>query len=542
MSYNILFKRYLKDERAEETIKLEVEGHTIHIGTGAGNEIQLEGIGIATNHALIERTEDITYWITDLQSSEGTYVNNNRVKDKYKLSDNDKIDIANYTITISIPDEADEIPTILITQKEEDTESETDEDDKDRIKQSIKYVSRYKLSEGIFTKTRLSVLFVSLLIIITVYWIVGKDGTSFSPGELSSAHTQFNDKCDKCHTVAFNIVPDKNCLDCHEDNPHNLNISEDFNFNCVDCHKEHHGMTILANLENNVCTQCHSDLIIKGNKPSKIYERHITDFEKDHPEFAVFVKPTEQNEKPYRIRLSDKNNLSDNTPIKLNHKIHLEPGIDGYDGPENLNCESCHIIDEVGEYFLQINYENNCSRCHTLVFDNVRFINQTVPHENPKIVRDSLQKFYSEYSLQKLVKLGYSTDSIIQWVSQKAGESEDILFRTKCAECHTIIYPKIANELPEIINPNIPIRWFPHGKFDHELHAKNLSLSCESCHMGVLTSESTTDVLLPSINKCIKCHSSKGGAKTECVTCHQYHERKESKIIEGTKTIKDILD
>ncbi|MDA2919964.1 FHA domain-containing protein [Desulfobacterota bacterium AH_259_B03_O07] len=541
MPFEIVTKRYIREARAEETRRLKVEGKIVNIGTGAGNEIQLDGLGVSINHARIEKKEDNTYELTDLGSSDETYVNNNLVS-KLILIDNDEIKIGSYVLILKLPASPEEIPTILVSQIE-GIEPETPEDERILKESKIKYVSRYQLSKSILNKTSLSILGLAIIVILTIYWILDDDTEAFSPGKLSDAHTQFNKDCGKCHTIAWEIVPNNACLECHEVNPHKEN--EHFTPVCVQCHFEHKGNPVLADLDNDSCTQCHSELLTKGYIPSSTYHRYITDFDSDHPEFAVLVRSLNQNGDTARVRLNDQKNLEDKTPIKLNHDVHLQPGLRGPNGPENLTCENCHNVDANGEYMLSIEYESHCSRCHTLEFD-LRFGDEVVPHETTDIVRDFLNKSYTEYAVKNSTRLGLAGDSnaLRQWVSLRVKESEDVLYRKqKCGECHILEEEALINAgLPEVVKPKIPERWFPHSSFDHELHAKNLNLSCDSCHMDVLTSESTTDVLLPSINTCIECHSSKGGAKTECVFCHQYHERNRNVTIEVTESLEEILE
>ena len=91
--FDISIKRYLKDARAEETMKLNVDESKVRIGTGTGNEIQLEGAGISINHAVIEEEGDNTCWITDLGSSDGTFVNNKLISERQQISGQDEIKI-----------------------------------------------------------------------------------------------------------------------------------------------------------------------------------------------------------------------------------------------------------------------------------------------------------------------------------------------------------------------------------------------------------------------------------------------------------------
>lgn len=527
MSFNVILKRYIKEARAEETRRIKVEGASVGIGTGAGNEIQLEGLGISIKHAVIEKADDNTYRLTDLGAG-STYVNNDPISEKRRITGGDEIKIGPYALTVTIP-EAEEPATILVTQV---AGVEEDEPSPGKREEKVKYVSRYKLSTSLFKKTTLSILGVTLLCVFTAFWIEGEDKKAFSPGKLSDAHAQFNDDCGACHTVGWNTVPDKACLDCHETSPHNEN--ELFTPSCIECHSEHIGEPVLADIDDKFCTQCHSDLMLKSYAPSSKYETEILGFNSGHPEFAVVVRMSGQDGSVARVRLNDEDNLTDNTPLELNHKVHLQPNLRGPDGPENLSCESCHRVDPKGEYTSPINYERNCARCHTLEFDP-RFGGKVVPHETTDLVDDFLQKTYTEYAVNNADRLGLGggAGAIKQWVSSRVEDAEDALFRKKkCAECHTI--EESGGRLPEVAEPRIPVRWLPHGMFDHELHVKNLGLKCDSCH-DAENSEQTTDVLMPSINECQSCHSPGGGAKTECVLCHEYHQREEKAGIEGTK-------
>jgi hypothetical protein len=84
--------------------------------------------------------------------------------------------------------------------------------------------------------------------------------------------------------------------------------------------------------------------------------------------------------------------------------------------------------------------------------------------------------------------------------------------------------------LPKIAPSNISKVWLTNAVFSHYPHQ---SLSCESCHRAALTSQETSDVLLPGIASCQGCHKSSGasnGAENGCFLCHQYHNWKETGI------------
>jgi hypothetical protein len=61
----------------------------------AGPGITIKCLCVSRNHALIER-QDRSYWITDLGSVNGTYVNNERVSGQRCLHDGDTVRVARY--------------------------------------------------------------------------------------------------------------------------------------------------------------------------------------------------------------------------------------------------------------------------------------------------------------------------------------------------------------------------------------------------------------------------------------------------------------
>src|SRR5262249_39637664 len=64
-------------------------------------------------------------------------------------------------------------------------------------------------------------------------------------------------------------------------------------------------------------------------------------------------------------------------------------------------------------------------------------------------------------------------------------------------------------------------RWLPHSVFSHDSHRP---LQCLECHPGVPESRLTSDVLMPAIESCRKCHTgTERGARSDCVECHTYH-------------------
>ncbi len=75
----------------------ELDDPVITIGRLPENTICISNMGISRRHSKIERTTQGDYVLSDLNSLNGTYVNNAKVK-KVTLSDGDKITIGKYAI------------------------------------------------------------------------------------------------------------------------------------------------------------------------------------------------------------------------------------------------------------------------------------------------------------------------------------------------------------------------------------------------------------------------------------------------------------
>ncbi len=54
-------------------------------------------------------------------------------------------------------------------------------------------------------------------------------------------------------------------------------------------------------------------------------------------------------------------------------------------------------------------------------------------------------------------------------------------------------------------------------KFSHKFHSENVGTECMDCHAGALTSENSSDFLLPKMATCYNCHDEQA---TPCEFCH----------------------
>ena len=220
-----------------------------------------------------------------------------------------------------------------------------------------------------------------------------------------------------------------------------------------------------------------------------------------------------------------------------------------------------------------VKFANACAGCHLLTFDK-RF-DEGVPHDNPEVIHAFLMKKFTEYIAahpaelregqdpQRIlsgqsVNLGARAVSAPQWVAERVAVAEELLWHKTCAQCHGISATplqdvkiarwdaaregrpgeysspsapvKIDAKLPVIAAARVKLQWLPHARFDHDAHT---GFSCASCHTNALTSTQESDVLIPGIATCQKCHAPGAGyAESRCFECHTYHDwgkRKEVK-------------
>ena len=387
----------------------------------------------------------------------------------------------------------------------------------------------------------------------------------YSNGSMSPAHAVFGFKCDACHVLRVGTfrrrADDQAFLACHDGPIHHAN--QVYTPRCADCHTEHQARVKLAQTRDSNCTQCHADLRATNGPPK--FARDIEGFNTRHPQFA-----------PLRPGYKDPGK------IKLNHAVHLKADLRGPEGyPVQLACADCHrppavrapwrygtpefrtvaahrpqeplATEQTRAYLAPPQYAQACAVCHPLSFD-ARFTIQA-PHDTPEVVHDFVVKKFEEYIALHPAELLSASPPVRrlsqkplpraprvltrpEWVAERAAEAEDLLWRKTCKECHTLFFSS-AGALPTVAKSAITVRWLPHAVFDHEAHRM---LDCTSCHAGALTSQETSDVLVPGIETCRQCHhSGSEGAEARCFECHSYHDWSKRKEVRGKFTIPELL-
>ena len=365
----------------------------------------------------------------------------------------------------------------------------------------------------------LSVVFVAL----GLAWLLWGRERPYNAGPLAHSHALLGKNCNACHAAASgfgNKVTDQACLACHDGPVHQA--QQTFTPTCTECHVEHQGSFNLAATRDASCTQCHADLKVK-NGPN-VFATKVTSFDGGHPEFKVG---------------------RDLGTVKLNHEVHLKKDLRGPRGLVQLKCADCH--QSSGDYMAPIDYQKNCAECHPLVFD--RRFEEPVPHKKPDVVIDYVTKRFTEYIAKHPdeVHMADPADPRImrpplppardaaEWIARRVDDTKQLLWRKSCKECHPVVFKESA-ALPEIPQAAIQARWMKHAWFDHDAHQM---ITCTECHAKATSSRETSDVLLPMIETCRRCHnSSADAAESRCFECHVYHDWSKEKRPAG-RTISD---
>jgi len=420
----------------------------------------------------------------------------------------------------------------------------------------------------------LSVALPCLAVASLAVYAIARNNQAYSSGRMSPAHAVLTQQCGACHVSRAGIfraaATDQACLSCHDGPIHQAD--QVFTPSCASCHVEHRGRMRLAATADASCTQCHADLRTNGAATS--YARDITEFTSGgHPEFA-----------PLRAGFRDPGT------IKLNHAIHLKANLIG---PNNtrvqMDCDDCHrangayqswrfggppvkrpqsatedsgnMVDAPSHssrraYMQPIAYVQHCMACHPLLFDK-RFTD-SVPHDTPEVIHAFLVKRYTDYIATHPAELRETKSTIAlpakplpispkiytppEWVKVRVAEAELLLWGKTCKQCHALSFapspvpvalaPAAPDALPVVAKSNIPVRWFPHARFDHEAHRE---WTCTTCHARATTSEETSDILVPGEKTCEKCHhAGANAAESRCFECHTYHDWSKQKRVKGT--------
>lgn len=443
-------------------------------------------------------------------------------------------------------------------------------------------------------------LWLSLLLpLLALVWIAWRgfsgDHRVYSSGRMSEAHAVIEKECATCHVQqagAFSAkAADAACLACHDGPIHHA--KETKALPCSACHSEHRGRVNIHAASNQSCAECHSDLKVNGR--ATVFAPNIQSFENGHPQFAALRDGARD---PGTIKLNHAIHMKailrgpngPNVTLECRNCHHLtaaDADLTYADPNYRAATVSYKETDEMlplgpgtlwpprpisgRELMAPVKFANACAACHLLTFDK-RF-DDGVPHDKPEIVHAFLVKKFREYIVAHPAEARVQRDpsrdltgkpmppevrmlTPAQWVTERTTEAEELLWRKTCNQCHTLkantsgslgrIEQSVAASdaskaydnslgLPYVVPANIKLQWMPDAKFGHSAHT---GFTCLSCHEKALTSTATSDVLLPGIATCQKCHApGPDHAESRCFECHIYHDWSKRKEVKPTFTL-----
>jgi hypothetical protein len=393
-------------------------------------------------------------------------------------------------------------------------------------------------------------------------------GLSWNAGTLSNAHRFFAADCKTCHQDAFSSIADKACLSCHEKVGnhvmHHAELgvvgAELTSLRCVDCHSEHRGIEGSVIREAHLCLDCHRNLADRA-PAAKVQD--IGGWPKGHPQFRATLVADAAKGATVRAELGTSPPPMDHPGIKFSHAAHLVKGGFPVLGYKEMACADCHVADPSGQTFLPITYKQQCASCHELTFDKVAlpWPDAKVPHGDDVGVIAAVWNYYAGLALRDGASAApIPAASPVErrgagqpppapgapppadtpgWVTAKSVTALNVVFdeRRGCAYCHDSTAANgawdtdkmLADALPPKANPPhlvapvmLRTRFLPNARFDHASHR---GMNCEDCHAS-RTSQTSSEVLIPGIDNCLKCHGGEKAslqAQSTCISCHIFH-------------------
>lgn len=367
---------------------------------------------------------------------------------------------------------------------------------------------------------------------------------TWQAGQLVAAHHFFGQNCTMCHDGNFSLVKDESCKACHGNigghvDDKRFTLAQLGDADCAFCHRDHSGIEALIREDQELCSDCHKDLSTREKNATK--QMDVSDFAEDHPGFMVTLARWNATGEyaPVRLPLATPD-IREESGLKFPHDIHLaDEGIQGPDGDEVLQCDSCHQEEPGGARLRPIDFEENCQRCHKLTY-SIREADREVTHGKPALMKSEIEEFFAREALEG----GFNDTNAptvvrtrrrpgqpitpqeraeaLSWAREQAAQSIDNLFNSNaCTYCHTVKTNDVGGL--DVAPVRVVGYWFPKSRFSHRSHD---SMTCGDCHDAKASPESS-DVLMPDIDNCQQCHAGEHGENkvpSTCITCHGYHE------------------
>lgn len=375
--------------------------------------------------------------------------------------------------------------------------------------------------------------------------------TLWTPGALHASHQFIGADCNTCHVSPFTRVDNAQCAACHTNVQHHVRVtSQDSALfdqrRCGECHVEHNGERSLVSRDEHLCSDCHGDL---ERLKQSTQLANASDFGADHPEFRLTVMQAQSGLgdavwQPVRLSVLPGIQPVERSHLSFSHQQHLDPrGIKGPKGDEVMKCEDCHLPDSSGRYMLPVRMEGQCSRCHSLRFDE-HDPATTVPHGDVEGVYRTLISHFSRMFLESAppqvgrrgtVPRRPGASAVLSRDEQRRGRewaenqalsaARDLFEKRVCVDCHVV--SKVTGAESYMQWKVQPVRltesWMPKAQFDHASHKTS---RCITCHVDADKSEHSSDILMPKIAQCRTCHSGPEDTDklpSDCLMCHRFH-------------------
>lgn len=230
-----------------------------------------------------------------------------------------------------------------------------------------------------------------------------------------------------------------------------------------------------------------------------------------------------------------------------------------------LGCGDCHQPDPSGVDMRPATMEDHCASCHRLQFDNAA-PDRVLPHGEPDEVIAVINDYFAARASrgQPVVlkqdtggrrrpgEKGAKVEAAAAPAAAPAGPAPqqqaqltaaqrlDALFgKALCGYCHEVLSPaQSARKKWEVLPVRVAEVWMPKSVFDHAAHTTSECIECHKADASAsavsvlsaaatgLLSSSATDVLMPPIETCRKCHGGEEAiaeVPSTCTMCHVYH-------------------
>ena len=377
------------------------------------------------------------------------------------------------------------------------------------------------------------------------------------------------------------------CLACHDGPAHHTSrIAE---LECAACHVEHRGRVNLSAASNQTCGECHGDLRAAGGTSNFAnHIRSFEDGHPEFAAVRENARDPGTIKLNHALHMKPIKKSANGPEVQLVcgdcHRPAAVKAAWPYADAKYLNAattysEKGELLPVKAETMMErrpktdrelmapAKFAATCAACHLLTFDK-RF-DEGVPHDKPEAVHAFVVKKFTEYVAAHPNELrevrdpdrtltgramapGARTLTAAEWIAEKTMVAEELLWHKTCAQCHTISTSPLYDTfiarwtasggnaarasaaggvaqpaavklpLPEVAGAKTTAKWMPHARFDHDAHR---GFTCESCHAKALRSKETSDLLLPGIATCQKCHApGPEHAESRCFECHTYHD------------------